>query len=81
MDVYADDFEDGSARSGGSTPGSSRPSTPRPGGSGNKAKRMSGNLASLAGGEGMAYQETNRNVNKTLKKERHSLFKQLYKKR
>ena len=82
MDVYADDYEDGT-RSGGSTPAAgSRASTPRPGGgSGSKAKRTSGNLASLAGGEGMAYQETNKNVNKTLKKEHHSLFKQLYKKR
>jgi len=78
MDRYGDDGDD--AKSGASTPAGSRAATPRPGGS--KAKRMSGNLASLAGGEGMAYQETNKNVNKMLKKnEHHSLFKQLYKKR
>ena len=79
MDVYGDEFEDG----GKSTP-SSRVGTPKPGGGGgggSKAKRTSGNLASLAGGEGMAYQEANKNVNKTLKKDHHPLFKQLYKKR
>ena len=78
MDVYTDDFDDGGGKS--STP-ASRAGTPKIGGSGSKAKRTSGNLASLAGGEGMAYQETNKNVNKTLKKDHHPLFKQLYKKR
>ena len=77
MDVYTDgDFDDGK-----STPASSRVGTPKPGNGGSKAKRTSGNLASLAGGEGMAYQETNKTVNKTLKKDHHPLFKQLYKKR
>jgi DNA excision repair protein ERCC-3 len=78
MDEYADDFDDGGSKS--STP-ASRAGTPKIGSSGSKAKRTSGNLASLAGGEGMAYQETNKNVNKTLKKDHHPLFKQLYKKR
>ena len=61
----------------------SRAGTPKvEGGSGgSKTKRSSGSLASLAGGEGMAYQETNKNVNKTLKKDHHPLFKSLYKKR
>ena len=75
MDVYVDEYEDSK-----STP-VSRASTPKPGASGSKAKRSSGNLASLAGGEGMAYQETNKVVNKTLKKDHHPLFKQLYKKK
>ena len=43
-------------------------------------KRMSRNLISLADGEGMIYQEMNKNVNQTLKKDHHPLFKQLYKK-
>lgn len=76
MDVYTDEFDD-SSKSGSV----SRAGTPKIGGSGSKAKRSSGNLASLAGGEGMAYQETNKTVNKTLKKDHHPLFKQLYKKR
>jgi hypothetical protein len=64
-----------------STPGS-RANTPSVAGKGSaKAKRTSGNLASLAGGEGMAYQETNKNMNKVLRKEHHPLFKSLYKKR
>ena len=70
---YGDEFDD-TKSSGGSRAG-----TPKP--SGSKAKRTTGNLASLAGGEGMAYQETNKNVNKTLKKDHHPLFRQLYKKR
>jgi len=74
MDIYVDEYEDN--KSGPS----SRALTPKAG-SGSKAKRSSGNLASLAGGEGMAYQETNKVVNKTLKKDHHPLFKQLYKKR
>ena len=76
MDAYPDEYEDFK-----STP-SSRAGTPKvTGGSGSKAKRSSGSLAGLAGGEGMAYQETNKNMNKTLKKDHHSFFKQLYKKR
>jgi DNA excision repair protein ERCC-3 len=75
MDVYVDEYEDNKST------GTSRASTPKIAGSGSKAKRSSGNLASLAGGEGMAYQETNKVVNKTLKKDHHPLFKQLYKKR
>jgi DNA excision repair protein ERCC-3 len=77
MDVYGDDYE-GETKS---TPGGSRVGTPKVGSGGSKAKRSSGSLASLAGGEGMAYQETNKNVNKTLKKDHHPLFKSLYKKR
>ena len=78
MDVYGDEYDDIK-----STPGVSRAGTPKVGGSGggSKAKRSSGSLASLAGGEGMAYQETNKTVNKTLKKDHHPLFKSLYKKR
>lgn len=77
MDAYADDYDDHK-----STP-ASRAGTPKvgAGGSVSKVKRTSGNLASLAGGEGMAYQETNKTVNKTLKKDHHPLFKQLYKKK
>lgn len=76
MDVYGDEYEDHK-----STP-SSRSATPKiSGGTGSKAKRASGSLASLAGGEGMAYQETNKNMNKTLKKDHHPLFRQLYKKK
>jgi DNA excision repair protein ERCC-3 len=74
MDVY-DEYDDAK-----STPGGSRAGTPKVGGQ-SKAKRTSGNLASLAGGEGMAYQETNKTVNKTLKKDHHPLFKSLYKKK
>ena len=72
MDIYTDDWED--------TGKSSRPGTPKVAGMGSKAKRSTGNLASLAGGEGMAYQETNKNVGKALRKEHHPLFKKLYKK-
>ena len=76
MDIYPDEYEDSK-----STP-TSRAGTPKvAAGTGSKAKRTSGNLASLAGGEGMAYQETNKSMNKTLKKDHHPLFKQLYKKR
>jgi DNA excision repair protein ERCC-3 len=75
MDAYGDDYEDTR-----STP-ASRAATPKVGGQ-TKTKRTSGNLASLAGGEGMAYQETNKTVNKTLKKDHHHpLFKSLYKKK
>jgi DNA excision repair protein ERCC-3 len=73
MDAYTDDFDDINSNP------VSRAATPKIGGS--KAKRTTGNLASLAGGEGMAYQETNKNVNKTLKKDHHPMFRQLYKKR
>jgi DNA excision repair protein ERCC-3 len=77
MDIYTDDFEDSGKGSSGPV---SRAGTPKVAGMGSKAKRSTGNLASLAGGEGMAYQETNKNVNKTLRKEHHPLFKKLYKK-
>ncbi len=76
MDIYTDDWED----SGKSSGPASRAGTPKVAGMGSKAKRSTGNLASLAGGEGMAYQETNKNVNKSLRKEHHPLFKKLYKK-
>jgi len=76
MDAYADEPDDYYK----SSP-ASRAATPKVGENKSKAKRSSGNLASLAGGEGMAYQETNKTVNKTLKKDHHPLFKQLYKKR
>ena len=76
MDGYDNDNDEYRSNSG------SRAGTPKvTGGGGNKAKRTVGNLASLAGAEGMAYQETNKSMNKTLRKEHHPLFKQLYKKK
>jgi DNA excision repair protein ERCC-3 len=75
LDSYAAEETPDGEKSGTS----SRAGTPKP--SGSKAKRTTVNLASLAGGEGMAYQETNRVVNKTLRKDHHPLFRQLYKKK
>jgi len=74
IDDVPDDYEDRSVPS-------TRAGTPKPDGGKLKAKRTSGTLASLAGGEGMAYQETNKSMNKGLKKDHHPLFKQLYKKK